>query len=145
MKPSSIIHFKTFIESLKIEDITLLESVQEGFSICFEATYEMKSKKGTPIKTTIPPSKRTLENIPKYADGRDRVRFQDWLDMDPVNHSVGLGCDGKWYGWSHRAIFGFKAGDRVKAKDVCYDGKDFTIKDEDDAKKQAEKFAKSVS
>jgi hypothetical protein len=26
--------------------------------------------------------------------------------------------DGKWYGWSHRAIFGFKIGDVVKEGDL---------------------------
>lgn len=145
MKPASVSLFKSFLESLRAEDPALLESVSEGFSACFEATYELKSKKGSPVKTTIPPAKRTLDNIPKYADGKDRVRFQDWLEMDPVTHSTGKGSDGKWYGWSHRAIYGFKAGDKVKAGDVCYDGKDFTIKDEADAKKQAERFADSVS
>ena len=27
--------------------------------------------------------------------------------------------DGKWYGWSHRAIFGFEIGDEVKEGDCC--------------------------
>jgi hypothetical protein len=27
--------------------------------------------------------------------------------------------DGKWYGWSHRAIFGFKIGDKVEEGDCC--------------------------
>jgi len=27
--------------------------------------------------------------------------------------------DGKWYGWSHRAIYGFKVGDKVKKGDCC--------------------------
>jgi hypothetical protein len=27
--------------------------------------------------------------------------------------------DGKWYGWSHRAIYGFKIGDKVKKGDCC--------------------------
>jgi len=27
--------------------------------------------------------------------------------------------DGKWYGWSHRAIFGFQVGDVVKEGDCC--------------------------
>ena len=25
----------------------------------------------------------------------------------------------KWYGWSHRALFGFGIGDKVKKGDVC--------------------------
>ena len=27
--------------------------------------------------------------------------------------------DGKWYGWSHRAIYGFKVGDKVEKGDCC--------------------------
>ena len=27
--------------------------------------------------------------------------------------------DGKWYGWSHRAIHGFEVGDKVKKGDCC--------------------------
>ena len=32
--------------------------------------------------------------------------------------------DGKWYGWSHRAIHGFKVGDKVKYGDCAYTPKD---------------------
>lgn len=140
--------FKTFLESLRTpETAALIDFAKEGFELCFEATFEipMKKVKGKKVKTTIPPSKRTLDNLPCYADGKSKVRFQDWLEMDPVTHSTGKGCDGKWYGWSHRALYGFKSGDKVKAGDVCYSGKDFIIKDEADAKRQAERFAKSVS
>ena len=70
--------------------------------------------------------------------------------------------DGKWYGWSHRAIFGFKIGDVVKQGDCCassgwVEGCEeykndphvlpvgFTAKTEEDAKKMAIAFASSVA
>lgn len=71
--------------------------------------------------------------------------------------------DGKWYGWSHRAIFGFKIGDKVKKGDCTNSsgyteeylkenpGKDtslgigFEAKTEADTKKMAIAFADSVS
>jgi len=53
----------------------------------------------------------------------------------------------KWYGWSHRAIFGFKVGDTVKEGDVTdeYLPLGFKAKDEAGAKKMAIAFARSVS
>ena len=70
--------------------------------------------------------------------------------------------DGKWYGWSHRAIFGFKIGDKVKEGDCCASSGwiedceeykndpyilpvGFEAKTEDDCKKMAMAFASSVS
>jgi len=70
--------------------------------------------------------------------------------------------DGKWYGWSHRAIYGFKIGDIVKKGDCCASSGwtdeylkehpdpyvlpiGFTAKTEEDAKKMAIAFASNVS
>ncbi len=71
--------------------------------------------------------------------------------------------DGKWYGWSHRAIFGFQIGDIVKEGDCCAtpgvteeylkehpeENKSlpigFEAKTEEDCKKMAIAFADSVS
>lgn len=71
--------------------------------------------------------------------------------------------DGKWYGWSHRAIFGFEVGDKVKQGDCCassgyteeylkeHPEEDtslpigFEAKTEEDCKKMACAFAESVS
>ena len=55
----------------------------------------------------------------------------------------------KWYGWSPRAIYGFKIGDEVKEGD-CAVGSNgikigFKIKSLEDAKKVAMAFAESVS
>lgn len=53
----------------------------------------------------------------------------------------------KWYGWSHRAIYGFAIGDSVQAGD-CTDAafpEGFTAETLEDAKRMAEAFAESVS
>lgn len=58
--------------------------------------------------------------------------------------------DGKWYGWSHRAIYGFEPGMEVTEGDCGFDhkrngGKPYTLTDADDARKQALLFADDVS
>jgi hypothetical protein len=70
--------------------------------------------------------------------------------------------EGKWYGWSHRAIFGFKPGDKVKEGDcvassgwtdewIAEHPEDdrrlpvgFVAKDKADARRMAIAFAESV-
>lgn len=39
---------------------------------------------------------------------------------DLISHSLGKSDDGKYYGWSHRAIYGFEIGDKVKKGDSNY-------------------------
>lgn len=51
----------------------------------------------------------------------------------------------KWYGWSHRAIYGFGIGSKVKKGDCGYKGKAWTAKTLDDAKQMAKDFADGVS
>lgn len=59
--------------------------------------------------------------------------------------------DGKWYGWSHRAIFGFKTGSKCKKGDCHYIPKEeggkgeWTAKNIVDAKQMAIDFANGVS
>lgn len=112
-------------------------------------TNRMKKFKRTDYyKTNIPPEKRTFKNKP------DVVKFQDWLGIkssslpgQAVNSFGKSKYDGKWYGWSHRAVAGFKVGDIVKP-DTCgniHPGKKWKIKTEEQAKKQAMAFAKDVS
>lgn len=86
--------------------------------------------------------------------------------ISPKNNICSIGyCekDGKWYGWSHRAIFGFKKGDVVKKGNLTntsglsdeylktHPGENYKLKigfkakNEEDAKKMAIAFANSVS
>ncbi len=63
------------------------------------------------IKTTVEPEERSFKNLPRYADKKVKVRFQDWLG---IKGNPGKGFDGKWYGYSHRAVHGFGVGDVIK-------------------------------
>jgi len=134
-------------------------------------TNRMKNfKKTRQMVTEIPPEERSFKNIPKYASGKNKVTPQAWLEIEAEKakpeHSAtsfGKSANGKWYGWSHRAIYGFKAGDEVKGdslgKKVEYpelpDGSpdfdkpsyeaDFTIKDDSQAREVAIRFAENVS
>ena len=83
-------------------------------------TLRMKTyKRNGYIKTEVPIEKRTLGNLPRYSDKKPKVHFKDWLGIkgkslskDSSIHSYGKAeADGKWYGWSHRAIYGFGVGD----------------------------------
>lgn len=119
-------------------------------------TNRMKtSRKQRFLETDIPPEKRSFKNMPKYADGSSKVRFTDWLGIETSKDGKragqwGWSKNGKCYGWSHRAVYGFKAGDKITAKD--YIGRDiikkdppFTIKSDKEAEEMAKAFAEDVS
>lgn len=65
--------------------------------------------------------------------------------------SIGLSDkDGKWYGWSHRAMFNFGIGDEYYWPDTCFDGPGSKqpkriINTVDEAKESAINFAEDVS
>lgn len=56
-------------------------------------------------------------------------------------------AEGKWFGWSHRAMYGFKIGDEVKPGDVTAESLPIGFKaaSVDDAKAMAVAFANGVS
>lgn len=118
------------------------------------------------MSTDIAPADRSFKNQPKYADGKSKVRFQDWLEIETEpdsNGGYGKAANGSWYGFSHRAVYGFKTGDKVTGdsggKKVEYpklpdgsqdfdNGKyepDFVIKNDAHAREVAIQFHKSVS
>ena len=118
-------------------------------------TLRMKTYKRVDyVKTEVPMARRTLKNIPRYANKKPKVHFKDWIGINgqkiQSSHSAqSFGkaeSDDKWYGWSHRAISGFGVGDCVKV-DTCGNetGKEYTIKTDDQAKQTAISFAKDVS
>ena len=55
--------------------------------------------------------------------------------------------DGKWYGWSHRAIYGFKKGNTIKEGDLAeaHLPVGFQAQNEDEKREMAVAFARSVS
>lgn len=106
------------------------------------------------LETSIPPEKRELDNIPRYADGKPKVSISDWLGLkkEPQlsnkyqNVAWGWASNGKAYGWSHRAIHGFRKGDKVRRDTIGNDsGKEFTIQNHKEAEEMAKKFAKEVA
>jgi len=49
-----------------------------------------------------------------------------------LTHGVGFSPkDKKWYGWSHRAIYGFKVGSKCKKGDYHYNGSSLKDQEED--------------
>ena len=87
--------------------------------------------------------------MPQKVDASDKVC------------SIGKSTDGKWYGWSHRAIYGFSIGDVVNKGDCCASSGwtkeylkthddphilpvGFEAKIEEDCKRMAIAFASSV-
>jgi len=102
-------------------------------------------------------------------DGVKNLIYNYGISPEPISEnnkvcSIGKSSkDGKWYGWSHRAIFGFLIGDEVKEGDCCASSglteeylKDhpeedrslpvgFKAETEEDCKKMAIAFADSVS
>ncbi len=94
--------------------------------------------------TKIKPEERGFKNLPRDGKGKAKCKFQDWLELKG-NSTGAKGADGKWYGWSHRAVAGFGIGDSVKKGDVAYQGKEYTIETDDQAKEVAGIFADGVS
>jgi len=107
--------------------------------------------------TAIAPKDRSFKNLPRYSNGKSKVNFKDWLlikgEKRPNSDVTSFGkseADGKWYGWSHRAVYGYKKGDTIKTKD--YVGREsfkkevpFTLKSDDEARELAIAFAAGVS
>lgn len=111
--------FKKFAETT----YTVPMAKREKYKKVNPKTNRMKNfSKTRQMVTEIPPEERSFKNIPKYSTGKNKVTPQAWLEIeqekikpDHSANSFGKSANGKWYGWSHRAIYGFKTGDEVKA------------------------------
>lgn len=87
-----------------------------------------------------------------FEDGRSGLdKFKDKHGIE--SRGMGLGFSEKeqrWYGWSHRAIFGFGVGDKIFEPEFGDDKTHFAkhgtkpIKNMDDAKKAAKAFSDYV-
>lgn len=131
------------------------QALIEGYDAIFESTYKLAGFKA-PVKTDIEPEDRTLKNLPRYSTGKSKINFRDWLlikkpskfkSLKNFDYSWGMGENGKFYGWSHRAVGEFYPGKTVNP-DICGNikpGKKWKIKSETEAAKQAISFARSVS
>lgn len=120
-------------------------------------TNRMKTfKRVRKLATQIDPVDRTTKNMPTYADGRAKVTHTEWLGIKNDGpgkasngntiSSYGKSTNGKWYGWSHRAMYGFKVGDKITPTDAGnVDKEPYTIKTDDQAMQAAIDFAEDVS
>ena len=106
------------------------------------------------LKTRVPPEERSFKNIPKFSTKKNRVRFQDWLEIKAQKRSPqhstpswGWSSNGKCYGWSHRAVAGFEIGQEITNKVCGQQGikKSFKIKDRAQCEEVAKKFAADIS
>ena len=109
----------------------------------------MKSfKKYLIEKKDIPKEKRTLANKPKG------IPPGEWLGCTNGGKPA---YNGKYYGWSHRAIAGFKKGDKISGDSMAHkdykwndDEKgikhsSYIIKTDQEAKEHAIRFMKNIS
>lgn len=100
---------------------------------------------------------RIIENLNESKKDKTESSLEKFFDehgiKKPKNvYKTPIGFSEKeqtWYGWSHRAIHGFKVGDKCKDRDLGVgDGYTFksgdTLKTLDDCKQRAKDFAKSV-
>lgn len=113
-------------------------------------TYEIPNISGKSMyKTSIPPAKRSFKNLPRNSSNKPQVHWRHWLMVKAEKMGYGKSAaTGEWYGWSHRAVHGFKPGDRIKGDNLGKKiilGPDFTIKDENHAKKVAIQFHRNVA
>ena len=113
-----------------------------------------KFKRNQYFVTKIAPEDRTVRNTPKDAKGFPIATHTQWLQIvgerrlrTSTIDTFGKAANGKWYGWSHRAIASFGIGDKITNKTSGFDkiSKPFTIKTDERSREVAKIFARSVS
>lgn len=102
----------------------------------------------------INPEDRTLENRPKYSNGKSKISIQKWLVLKKSpeyykglkDYSWGWSPNGRCYGWSHRAVNSFAAGDKITNDTIGnWKGGNWKIKTNEEAERMAKEFAKNVA
>ena len=135
--------------------VPMLDQDKKKKQIINPLTGRKKGKKNARyLVTTIKPEERTLNNLPRYANKKPKVRFQDWLmlNKDPKLYhkyddvSWGWSPNEKVFGWSHRAVHGFGIGDKIKKDTIGnWKEKDWIIKTKEEAERMAKEFARDVA
>ena len=114
----------------------------------FEDNFDLKPAKGFSFKQYVDKSTGayvTTEPFDEKPTGTMKFFAKHGISK-VYNGSIGFSeKEQKWYGWSHRAIYGFGIGSKVKKGDCGYKGKTWTAKTLDDAKQMAKDFADAVS
>ncbi len=103
----------TFKEFADTKFVVKMKKPQKYHKINPKSNRMKTFKKVRYMSTSMSPEKREIKNMPKYANGGSKVSFTDWLGIKDSKKGYGKSANGKWYGWSHRAVYGFKVGDKV--------------------------------
>lgn len=135
-------------------------SMREVFKVrAFKAGYELRTER---VSGDEAGGIKPFDMVSAYTPHGDYIGNSKWAyrlcvkrGIKPElasnkHHVCSIGYsekDGKWYGWSHRAIYGFKIGDMLKKGDCGYEylPKGFKCKTLKDCKRMAIAFARSVS
>lgn len=84
-----------------------------------------------------------------HVGREDNIKFlADHNITEQLTHGVGFSpTENKWYGWSHRAIYGFEIGSTCNKGDAHWtpERKSWTAKTMNDAKQMAIDFNEGVS
>jgi len=133
---------KTLIKEILREDydyiIRVEEIEREGMpKVIIKSGYTLDGKHIGDLKMT------------KFICEKLGIKKPEYKRSDSTICSIGFSeKDQKWYGWSHRAIFGFKIGDVVKKGDCTASSGlpiGFKARTLEDCKRMAIAFADSVS
>ena len=133
-------NIKPTYKSLNEERIMAKKFFEENFDLKKTPGFSFKQyvDKTTGAYVTTEPSDGKPTNIMKFFAKHGITKV--------YKSSIGFSeKEQKWYGWSHRAIYGFGVGSKVKKGDCGYKGKTWTAKTLDDAKQMAKDFADGVS
>jgi len=86
----------------------------------------------SPDKSKVYQSKFDDSYITHVGMEKDVKFLADREITDQLTHGVGFSPkDNKWYGWSHRAIYGFQIGSMCKKGDCHYKGDNLEVQEED--------------
>jgi hypothetical protein len=133
----------------------LSEQVHKAGYVVRQELCESPVKGEPPVKLTsaYTPQGNYIGNpsLARYLCGRRGIR-PECRRPDSTVCSIGFsGRDGEWYGWSHRALCGFKIGSRCRKRDSHYRSRKdggrgpWTAKTVADARQMARDFAESVA
>ena len=142
-------NFNSVKENLSLnEQYAYLNEARVMAKKFFEDNFDLKPAKGFSFKQYVDKSTDAyVTSEPSDGKSTGTMKFFAKHGISKVyNGSIGFSeKEQKWYGWSHRAIYGFGIGSKVKKGDCGYKGKAWTAKTLDDAKQMAKDFADAVS
>jgi len=147
------------------KELLATRTYKAGYVVKTERHFVGTDKEAVVIKSAYTPSGDYIGN-PLWAYRLINKRYIKPEKANPSHNVCSIGfcaTEGKWYGWSHRAIFGFGVGATVKEGDCTassgwtedylkeHPEEDlslpigFTVKNLADAKRMSIAFASSVS